>query len=120
MREKKIVSPKEVDEMIERKLRELKLIEGLVEPREIEEELKHHPKPHKKLPHHEKLLPHEHEALRLDLHLEEKIDLLIEIFGDESTAHAVIKTFNKSPLEIQLIAKMVIDLHDKFNDILGE
>ena len=112
MREKKIVSPREVDEIIDRKLRELKLIEGIVEPRKIDEEFKHQPKPHEKSPHHD--------GVKLELHLEDQFDSLIEIFGDESTAEAVIKTFRKSPIEIQLIAKMVIDLHEKFNDILGE
>ena len=52
MREKKIVSPREVDEMIDRKLRDLKLIEGIVEPREILEDSKHHPRPHEEQPHH--------------------------------------------------------------------
>ncbi len=133
MREKKIISPREVDEMIDRKLRDLKLIEGIVEPREIvEEDDKHHQRPHEKELHHPKLheeIPHHaktheeiphHKIEKLELHLEEKRESLIEIFGDESTAEAVIKTFKKSPIEIQLIAKMVIDLHEKINDILGE
>lgn len=122
MREKKIVSPREVDEMIDRKLRDLKLIEGIIEPREFVEDRKHHPRPHEEDLRHPK--PHEelshHKIEKLELHLEEQRESLIEIFGDESTAEAVIKTFKKSPIEIQLIAKMVIDLHEKFNDILGE
>lgn len=122
MREKKIISPREVDEMIDRKLRDLKLIEGIIEHREFAEDSKPHPIHHEEEKHHPKRheeLPH-HKVERFELHLEEKRESLIEIFGDESTAEAIIKTFKKSPIEIQLIARMVIDLHEKFNDILGE
>ena len=44
---------------------------------------------------------------------------LMQIFNDEDTVISVISTLQNSPEEIQVVAKIILDLHKKIN-ILGD
>ena len=76
---------------------------------------------HKEADHHPKIHRLEHrKPLKLELDFDEKIDTILSVFGDDSTADAVIRSLKESPIEIQIIAKLVIDLYKKLDEIIGD
>lgn len=62
--------------------------------------------------------PKLHEKLKLNL--DNDYETLLNIFDDEFTVDAVIKALKESPVEIQIIAKITMDLHKKIDEIYGE
>lgn len=122
MREKenKMFKELEVEEIIDRKLAEMvgehfkikkqEELHGDLEPnKELQPQ---HPKPHHHLKHKE--------PIKLEFEFDEKIDTIINVFGDESTAEAIIKSLKESPIEIQVLAQLIIDLHERLDEALGE
>ena len=105
----RIIRESDIDDIIERKLAELTGESLNIKPKE-----KHHNTDSK--PKH--LKPKEPAKLIFDF--EENIDTIIHIFGNESTAEAIVKVLEDSPSEIQVLAKLIIDLHVRVIDILGE
>ena len=105
--EDKIIREIDIEAIIERKLS--KLIEAPIKPKE---KLHHHPKPHHHLKHKE--------PIKLEFEFDENIDTIINVFGDESTAEAIIKSLKESPIEIQVLAQLIIDLHERLDETLGE
>ena len=88
----------------------LKRFEELVDRLEkVNKEEPHHHKNGHPHPHHP--MPLEEEKLKIDF--KENEELLKEIFGDEDTTKAVMEIMAKSPTEIQIVLKVVIDLHNK-------
>ena len=117
MREKfeedRMIRESELDEILNKKLTKLNIdaetiIGDEIRPKKIE----HHV--HKPLQHQ----PKSHEKLKLNL--DSDYEILLNIFDDEFTADAVIKALKESPVEIQIIAKIVMDLHKKIDEIYGE
>lgn len=53
------------------------------------------------------------------LNLDENIEILIDIFEDDLTAEAAIKSLKNSPYEIQVIAQIIIKLYEKIDEICG-
>lgn len=73
---------------------------------------------HLKEPNKHPLPPHLHENLGIDFR---KNRLLLErVFGDPETVRAVIESVQKSPVEIKAVLKLIIDLHERIDEILGE
>lgn len=103
----RIIKESDIDEIIERKLAQLT---GEPLKQKLKEE-HHHPKPH-----HVK----QKEPTKLTFDFEENVDAIMNIFGDESTALAVIKALKDSPSEIQVIAKLIIDLYVRLDVMTGE
>ena len=60
------------------------------------------------------------ETIKLEFEFDEKINTIINVFGDESTAEAIIKSLKESPIEIQVLAQLIIDLHERLDEALGE
>ena len=134
-----LIKQKELERVIGKAIREI-LDERLVGDHPKGEEAKHLPKeeprpPHQErpLPPHERPLPpHERplpphlkhrelkENLKLNIDFNDKFETLLNIFEEENTADAVIKTLEKSPAEIQIIAKIVLDMHEKIDYLIGE
>ena len=54
------------------------------------------------------------------INLDEEFETLMNIFEDEFTAEAVIKALKESPNEIQIIAKITMNLYKKIDEIYGE
>lgn len=54
------------------------------------------------------------------INLDEEFETLIDIFGDEFTAEAVIRSLKESPNEIQIIAKIIMKLYENIEAIYGE
>lgn len=81
----------------------------------------HHELPHHRPPHHRPPHPHHHidEINNIYVDFNEDRDLLMKIFGDEDTTQAVIDLMIKSPAEIKIVLKTVIDLHRKVDNISG-
>ena len=108
--------------MEEQKLAErLERFDKLIEKLEIMAESdierpkpKPEPKPHDK-PHHPH---HPHHELNLNLEFDNDKELLENLFEDEDTTKAVIEIMKKSPLEIQIVFKTIIDLHKKVDQFL--
>ncbi len=120
MKEKRLGMELDVEEIIDRKLAEM--IGEHFKLKQREEEYKGpkcveaHPIELHKRPEP----PQHHEPLKVKLNFEENIGTIIDIFGDESTSHAIIKALKDSPTEIQIIARLVIDLHERLDKFLGE
>ena len=107
----KIISEFDIESIVEKKLMEMA---------EDRIKLNHkiglrHPKTHVHKPHYPE--PN-HIELKDILNIEDQIDVLINVFGDESTAEAVIKIMNESPMEIQVIAKLIIDLYERLSEFI--
>lgn len=113
LKEDNYVKDSELDRIISEKLLNLGIeIPNVKEKKELEE-IQHHQLKH--------LPPHKTKKNdKIDLNLEDDFDKLMDIFDDEFTAEAVIKTMKESPLEIQVIAKIVLNLYEKVNEIYGE
>ena len=112
-RENKVFRELEVEEIIDRKLAEMVGEHFKIKQKD---ESHNHPKLHHQKSHH-----HKHSGpLKLEFDFEEKINTIINTFGDESTAEAVIRSLKDSPVEIQVIAKLIIDLHERLDEVLGE
>ena len=111
----------EVEEIIDRKLAEMvgehfKIKQQEELNRDLEPN--NEPKPHHDLKSHHHL-KHK-EPIKLEFEFDEKIDTIINVFGDESTAEAIIKSLKESPIEIQVLAQIIIDLHERLDEALGE
>lgn len=118
MKENKLHRELEIEEIIDRKLAEMVGEHFKIKQKEEEKEKKEEkiaPPPVK--PHHEIKMPL---PLKHEFNFDEKIHLIANIFGDESTAQAAIRALKTSPVEIQVIAKLVIDLHEKFDEVIKE
>lgn len=128
MKESKLHKEREIEEIIDRKLAEMMgehfKIKQIEEERRKEQETKlineepqHEEKPEEK----KRPLPPKHPLLKkpvkIDFDFEEQFDLILDIFNDEATAEAAIRALKESPTEIQVIAKLIIDLHEKFDQI---
>ena len=109
----RIISEFDVESIIEKKLMEM--AEDHIKPNH-KIELRH-PKAHPHRPHHPEP---DHIELKDILNIEDQIDVLINVFGDESTAEAVIKIMNDSPIEIQVIAKLIVDLYERLSEFIEE
>lgn len=122
--EDRIISERELDAVLREKL--IKMISD-IDKKEISKEVK--PKPEDKrrieledgekvkpLPKH---LPPKHKLQGI-LNIEEDFETLIGVFGDEFTAEAAIKILEESPVEIQIIAKITMNLYNKIDKICGE
>lgn len=112
--ENRIMEESDIEEIIDRRLAEM--VGEHFKIKQKEEPHKHtklhvHPKP---------LHSKHHEPLKLEFDFEENIDTIINTFGDESTADAIIRSLKESPIEIQVIAKLIIDLHKRLDEALGE
>lgn len=125
--EDRIISERELDAVLREKL--IKMISD-IDKKEISKEVK--PKPEDKrrieledgekvkpLPKHPKHLPPKHKLQGI-LNIEEDFETLISVFGDEFTAEAAIKILEESPVEIQIIAKITMNLYNKIDKICGE
>lgn len=125
--EDRIISERELDAVLREKL--IKMISD-IDKKEISKEVK--PKPEDKrrieledgekvkpLPKHPKHLPPKHKLQGI-LNIEEDFETLIGVFGDEFTAEAAIKILEESPVEIQIIAKITMNLYNKIDKICGE
>ena len=109
----KAISEFDIESIIENKLMEI--VEDRIKPNH-KIELRHS----KVHPHRPHLPEHIHIELKVILNIEDQIDVLINVFGDESTAEAVIKIMNGSPIEIQVIAKLIVDLYEKLSEFIEE
>lgn len=112
----RIIRESELDKIINEKLMSLnfKLNEVTDNPKNNEvEEIRYHKPLHETMrqeKHHKPL----HETMqqeKLNLDFLEDYEILLDIFNDELTSDAVIKSLKKSPVEIQIIAKIVINLY---------
>lgn len=112
MKENKLHRELEIEEIIDRKLAEM-----VGEHFKIKEKKEEKIAPPPVKPHHEIKMPL---PLKHEFNFDEKIHLIANIFGDESTAVAAIRALKTSPVEIQVIAKLVIDLHEKFDEVIKE
>ena len=54
------------------------------------------------------------------LNINDDFAILIDIFQNEYTAEATIKVLKESPAEIQIIAKLIINLYEKIDRVYGE
>ena len=54
------------------------------------------------------------------LNINDDFAILIDIFQNEYTAEAIIKALKESPAEIQIIAKLIINLYEKIDRVYGE
>ena len=117
MREKfeedRMIRESELDEILNEKLTKLNIDAKNMAGDEIcPKKIEHHM--HKPLHHQPK--PHG----KLKLNLDNDYEILLNIFDDEFTADAVIKALKESPVEIQIIAKITMDLHKRIDEIYGE
>ena len=125
--EDRIISERELDAVLREKL--IKMISD-IDKKEISKEVKTKPEDKRRieledgekvkpLPKHPKHLPPKHKLQGI-LNIEEDFETLISIFGDEFTAEAAIKILEESPVEIQIIAKITMNLYNKIDKICGE
>ena len=113
LEEDRIIRESELDELLNEKLAKLNIAtKNVVGDESRPKKPEHHV--HKPL-HHE---PKPHEKLKLDL--DNDYEILLNIFDDEFTADAAIKSLKESPVEIQIIAKITMDLYKKIDEIYGE
>ena len=54
------------------------------------------------------------------MNINDDFAILIDIFQNEYTAEATIKALKESPAEIQIIAKLIINLYEKIDRVYGE
>lgn len=104
----RIIEESQIEEIIDGKLTEM---EDEHSKKNQTGEIHNHPKVHH---------PKHHRSLKLSIDFEERMDTIINAFGDQSTAEAIIRSLKDSPVEIQVIAKLIIDLHEKIDKTLGE
>lgn len=108
---------KEIEKIIERKIEEkMQIFQETPHPKD--ELIKQDSKP---FPPKEINLPKPKELnLKplLKINFTDDFEKLMEIFNDEDTVISVISTLQNSPEEIQVVAKIVLDLHKKI-DVLG-
>lgn len=125
--EDRIISERELDAVLREKL--IKMISD-IDKKEISKEVKTKPEDKRRieledgekvkpLPKHPKHLPPKHKLQGI-LNIEEDFETLISVFGDEFTAEAAIKILEESPVEIQIIAKITMNLYNKIDKICGE
>ena len=126
----RIIRESELDKIINEKLMSLnfKLNEVADNPKNNEvEEIRYHKPLHNEIMQQEKHHKPLHETMqqekhhkplhetmqqeKLNLDFLEDYEILLDIFNDELTSDAVIKSLKKSPVEIQIIAKIVINLY---------
>ena len=119
LKENKIIYENEIDTIIDEKIS--KLIENVKKDYESSTKAKNDIHALNKPKHleHEPLHPVPPHRIYENLNLDNNLENLINVFGDEYTAIAVIKALKESPIEIQIIAKIVINIHDRINEIYG-
>lgn len=115
LKKDRIIKESELDEILNEKLGKFNIdIKSVIDDEKNPKKPEHHP--HKPLQHEQKLKPHE----KLKLDLDDDYEILIDIFEDEFTADAVIKSLKEGPIEIQIIAKITMNLYKKIDGIYGE
>lgn len=119
LKENKVIYENEIDTIIDEKIS--KLIENVKKDYECSKKIKNDLHTLNKAIHleHEPLCPVPPHKIHENLNLDDNLENLINVFGDEYTAIAVIKALKESPIEIQIIAKIVINIHDRINEIYG-
>ena len=111
--EDRMIRESELDEILNEKLTKLNInAKNMAGDETCPKKIDHHL--HKPL-HHQ---PKPHEKLNLDL--DNDYEMLLNIFDDEFTTDAVIKALKESPVEIQIIAKITMELHKRIDEIYGE
>lgn len=120
LKEDRFISERELDEIINEKLSTLD-ISNINRKQDInKKEDIIHPIPKPKHPLHKTEIPEHKKIIRESITFEEDSDILGYIFEDEFTADAVIKTLKESPLEIQIITKIILSLYERINNYYGE
>lgn len=115
LEEDRMIKESELDEILIEKLAKLNIdTKNVTEDECHSKKSDHHV--HKPLHHEPKPKPHE----KLKLDLDNDYEILLNIFDDEFTADAAIKSLKESPVEIQIIAKITMDLYKKIDEIYGE
>jgi len=115
LEEDRMIRESELNEILNEKLEKLNIVSKDVP---IDERHSKKPEHHIHKPLHHEPKPKLHEKLKLDL--DNDYEILLNIFDDEYTTDAVIKALKDSPVEIQIIAKITINLYKKIDEIYGE
>ncbi len=111
--EDRMIRESELDKILNEKLTKLNIdAKNMTGDEKCPKKIDHYM--HKPLHHQPK--PHE----KLKLNLDNDYEMLLNIFDDEFTADAVIEALKDSPVEIQIIAKITMDLHKRIDEIYGE
>lgn len=120
LKEDRFISERELNEIINEKLSTLG-ISNINRKQDIDEnENIIYPIPKQKHPLHKPEIPEHKKIIREIITFEQDLDILGYIFEDEFTADAVIKTLKESPLEIQIITKIILSLYERINNYYGE
>ena len=112
LEEDRMIRESELNEILNEKLEKLNIVSKDVP---IDERHSKKPEHHIHKPLHHEPKPKPHEKLKLDL--DNNYEILLNIFDDEYTTDAVIKALKDSPVEIQIIAKITINLYKKTNKL---
>lgn len=118
IKEERYINERELDEIIEEKLSKLNM-EFINKEPHPNKEREIHNNPTRPLKLHEHKKP-DNKIIRENITFTENMEALEYIFEDEFTISAVIKTLKESPLEIQIITKIIISLYERINDLYGE
>lgn len=114
--EDRFILESEIDEILLKKLKEMKLEFNNNIVTSVKKE---HPLSFNKNQISEKPLPPKPKLFEL-LNINDDFAILIDIFQNEYTAEATIKALKESPAEIQIIAKLIINLYEKIDRVYGE
>ncbi len=114
--EDRFILESEIDEILLKKLKEMKLE---LNNNIVTSVKKEHPLSFNKHQISEKPLPPKPKLFEL-LNINDDFAILIDIFQNEYTAEAIIKALKESPAEIQIIAKLIINLYEKIDRVYGE
>lgn len=114
--EDRFILESEIDEILLKKLKETKLEFNNNIVTSVKKE---HPLSFNKHQISEKPLPPKPKLFEL-LNINDDLAILIDIFQNEYTAEATIKALKESPAEIQIIAKLIINLYEKIDRVYGE
>ena len=114
--EDRFILESEIDEILLKKLKEMKLE---LYNNIVTSVKKEHPLSFNKHQISEKPLPPKPKLFEL-LNINDDFAILIDIFQNEYTAEATIKALKESPAEIQIIAKLIINLYEKIDRVYGE
>lgn len=114
--EDRFILESEIDEILLKKLKEMKLE---LNNNIVTSVKKEHPLSFNKHQISKKPLPPKPKLFEL-LNINDDFAILIDIFQNEYTAEAIIKALKESPAEIQIIAKLIINLYEKIDRVYGE
>lgn len=114
--EDRFILESEIDEILLKKLKEMKLE---LNNNIVTSVKKEHSLSFNKHQISEKPLPPKPKLFEL-LNINDDFAILIDIFQNEYTAEATIKALKESPAEIQIIAKLIINLYEKIDRVYGE